>query len=358
MILKPTKPLTATVLIVDDVPANRDLLRQTLEPRGYEILLAPDGESGLRAAQRAHPDLILLDVVMPAMNGFETCRRLKGIEATGTIPVIFITAQHETPSLVEGFRAGGVDYITKPFQTDEVLARVETHLKISRLTRELAARNGQLEAEMARRERAEDALQTAEEHLSLLSQREAEHWGLAGFIGKSKTLEKILQDIRKLQQAGNLSVLIAGESGTGKELIARAIHFGSPRAQAPFLPVNCAAIPKDLAESLLFGHVRGAFSGANADQKGYFELANGGTLFLDEIGEMPSALQPKLLRVLEGGSFMPVGSTKERRVEVRVVAASNVDFQRKMAAGEFRKDLYFRLARFTVVAAPLREGRD
>ena len=168
----------------------------------------------------------------------------------------------------------------------------------------------------------------------------------------------MLQDVRKLQQAGTISVLITGESGTGKELIARAIHFGGPRSKGPFLPVNCSAIPKELAESLLFGHVRGAFSGANTDQKGYFELAHGGTLFLDEIGEMPVALQPKLLRVLEDGSFLPVGATKEKRVDIRVVAASNADFPKKIAAGEFRQDLYFRLGRFTVVAPPLRERAE
>jgi DNA-binding NtrC family response regulator len=344
----------AKVLIVDDVPANLDLLYRTLSPQGYRILAAPNGDAALQAAKSV-PDVILLDVMMPGLDGYDTCRRLKSNEATRAIPVIFITAQYETASVVEGFRAGGVDYISKPFQAEEVLARVETHLKISRLTRELAARNQVLEAEIARRQQAEDALQTADERLSLLSKREAERWGLEGFVGKSKTLEKILQDVRKLQQAGNISVLITGESGTGKELIARAIHFGSARSKAPFLPVNCSAIPKELAESLLFGHMRGAFSGANTDQKGYFELANGGTLFLDEIGDMPAALQAKLLRVLEDSSFLLIGATKEKRVDVRVVAASNVDFSKKIATGDFRQDLYFRLARFTVVAPPLRE---
>jgi len=334
------------------------LLYQALSPQGYTILAAATGAAALEASVRSLPDLILLDVLMPGMDGFEACRRLKENEITRAIPVIFITAQHETPHLVEGFRVGGVDYIVKPFQTDEVRARVETHLKISRLTRELAIRNAELETEMERREKAEDALQTADEHLSFLSKREAERWGLEGFVGASQTLAKILGDLRKLQQAGTLSVLITGESGTGKELVARALHCGSPRAKGPFLPVNCSAIPKDLAESLLFGHVRGAFSGANTEQKGYFELAHGGTLFLDEIGDMPAALQAKLLRVLENSVFLPVGATRERRVDVRVVAASNVDFPKKIAAGEFRQDLYFRLARLTVTVPPLREHRE
>ena len=350
--------MDATILIVDDVPANRNLLAQTLEPHGCELLLAPDGETALDLARRARPDLILLDVMMPGLNGYETCRRLKANEATRHIPIIFITAQHETPSVIEGFRAGGVDYITKPFQMEEVLVRVETHLKISRLTRALQQKNAELEAEMARREKAEDALATADERLSLLSSREAERWGVAGMLGQTGPFAKIVEGIRKAQQAGTLSVLITGESGTGKELIARAIHSGGARAKGPFIPVNCSAVPRDLAESLFFGHMKGAFSGAQTDQKGYFELAHGGTLFLDEVGEMPAALQPKLLRVLEDGRITPLGATKEKQVDVRVVAASNVDFQKRIPAGEFRQDLYFRLARFTVVAPPLRERRE
>ena len=216
-----TPPLETTILIVDDLPANRELLRQTLEPMGCEVMLATDGESALKVAARGKPDLILLDVVMPGINGYETCRRLKAAEATKGIPIIFITAQDDTKDLVEGFRAGGVDYISKPFQMEEVLARVETHLKISRLTRALQQKNAELEAEMARRERAEDALATADGRLSLLSQQEAERWGVAGMLGQTGTFAQIVENIRKAQQAGNLSVLITGENGTGKELIAR-----------------------------------------------------------------------------------------------------------------------------------------
>ncbi len=356
--LEPAPPLETTILIVDDVPANRELLRQTLEPMGCEVLLAADGESALKVAARGKPDLILLDVVMPGINGYETCRRLKTGDATRRVPVIFITAQDDTADLVSGFRAGGVDYIIKPFQMEEVRARVETHLQISRLTRALERKNAELEAEMTRRAQAEDALATADERLSLLSSREAERWGVSGMLGQTGGFAKIIDGIRKAQQAGSLSVLVTGENGTGKELIARAIHAGGPRAKGPFIPVNCAAIPRELAESLLFGHLKGSFSGAQADQKGYFELAHGGTLFLDEVGEMPAALQPKLLRVLEDGRITPLGATRERQVDARVIAASNVDFARKIAAGEFRQDLYFRLARYTVTAAPLRERRE
>ena len=347
----------AEILIVDDVPANLNVLRQSLEAKGYDIIIATSGQSALKIAARTQPSLILLDIMMPGMDGFETCRRLKSDERLLDIPVIFITAKDETESLVEGFRVGGVDYITKPFEEEEVLVRVQTHLKNHRLTQELIQKNRELEQEIAMRVQAEDARQTADEKLSLISQREEERWGIEGFVGQSQTIAKILKDIRRLQMTGTTSVLITGESGTGKELIARAIHFGGPREKGPFIPVNCSAIPADLAESSFFGHVRGAFTGATTDRKGYFELADGGTLFLDEIGEMPFELQVKLLRVLEDGSFIPLGGTGEKHVNVRILAATNADLQAKIAEGRFRKDLYFRLVAFTVTAPPLRERR-
>jgi DNA-binding NtrC family response regulator len=266
-------------------------------------------------------------------------------------------------SLVEGFGVGGVDYIVKPFQVDEVLARVATHLRLHRLTRELAARtteleqaNGELRAEIARRERAEDALKLADEKLTLLSEAEARRWGLdSGFVGRSALFGKLLQQIRSVQAFPRTNVLLTGESGTGKELIARAIHFGSPQGSGPFVAVNCSALPVELAESQFFGHIRGAFTGAVADRKGYFELADGGTLFLDEIGDMPLPLQAKLLRVLEDGQVTPVGATRTRGTTVRVIAATHVDLPAKVAAGAFRQDLYYRLLHFTVPVPPLRE---
>jgi DNA-binding NtrC family response regulator len=360
-----SNPANEKILLVDDNPTNLKVLTDALEPHGYSILVAPGGEVALKTAGRAQPDLILLDVMMPGLDGIETCRRLKADEATRDIPVIFISARSEMQSLVDGFRAGGIDYITKPFHAEEVLVRVENHLKSVRLTRELLQKNreltsanGRLEKEIHRREKAEDALQTAGEKLEIIRDREAERWGIAGFVGQSKTIRKILRDIQKLQNFGATSVLMTGESGTGKELIARAIHFGGPRAAAPFVPVNCVAIPKDLAESMFFGHVKGSFTGATADRKGYFELAHGGTLFLDEIGDMPLLLQAKLLRVLEDGIVTPVGSASERAVDVRILAATNADLHAKIAAGAFRQDLYFRLARFTVFTPPLRDRRE
>ena len=348
------------ILIIDDTPANIDILTAELEPRGYEIFAAPGGESGLKIAGRVQPDLILLDVMMPGRDGFAICRELKAHDATREIPVLFITAKQETASVLSGFRVGAVDYILKPFQPEEVVIRVETHLKINRLARELQRKNAELEAEIARRREAEEAREKADARFSTLSAREAQRWGLASFIGQSRMIRKILKDVERLHHFGRTSVLITGESGTGKELVARAIHHGSPRAAGPFIPVNCVAIPGELAESMLFGHMRGSFTGATADRKGWFELADGGTLFLDEIGDMPALLQAKLLRVLEDGEITPVGASHSRRVDVRVISATNADLDARtaIAAGSFRRDLYFRLARFVVVTPPLRDRSE
>ena len=360
-----------SILIVDDVPANLDVLVQSLEAEGYAIGVAPSGEEALRVARVTRPTLILLDVAMPGIDGYETCRRLKAAPETRDIPVVFLTARGETEELVQGFRAGGVDYIVKPFHKEEVLVRVRTHVERVRLERKLLERNAQLEERTRQLTESNQQLQEAldrgqvlsgerdrlSDQLSMLAQREDERWNVAGFVGRSTTLEKILREIDLLQSAST-SVLITGESGTGKELVARAIHSGSPRREKPFVPVNCAAIPADLAESLLFGHVRGSFTGADRDQAGYFDLASGGTLFLDEIGAMPLELQGKLLRVLEGGVILPLGARQGRAVDVRVLAATNADLRANMAAGAFREDLYYRLTRFVVEVPPLRERRE
>ena len=342
------------ILIADDTSASLDLLSHVLEPQGYEILAVSSGKDAIQLAARAKPDLILLDVVMPGHDGFHVCRTLKAEPETKDTPVIFITSKNETENVLKGFRVGAVDYIFKPFQAEEVITRVATHLKISRLTRELLQRNAELETEMVRRREAEHARDKADQRLSTLANREAQRWGLAGFVGESPHLRRILDDIERLQHFGKTSVLITGESGTGKELVARAIHHHSPRAEGPFIPVNCVAVPSELAESMFFGHMKGSFTGATADRKGWFELADGGTLFLDEIGDMPASLQAKLLRVLEDGMVTPVGATQSRHVDVRVVSATNADLASKIGAGEFRQDLYYRLARFAVETPPLR----
>jgi DNA-binding NtrC family response regulator len=353
------------ILLVDDVPANLTVLTSVLEPLGYDIFAAPNGTVALSVAAKARPDLILLDIMMPGLDGLETCRRLKQSEATHDIPVIFITARGETESVVEGFGAGGVDYIVKPFQTGEVFNRIATHLRLSRLRRELLEKNRTLEsrtaeltAEMERRRLAESALRQADDKLTAFSDLEALRGNITGLIGGSAKLRKIVEEIRRLHLFANTSVLITGESGTGKELVARAIHFGSTRAKAPFVPMNCVAIPAELAESILFGHLKGAFTGATADRKGCFELADGGTLFLDEIGDMPAGLQVKLLRVLEDGQVTPVGAGEAKHVDVRVIAATNADLTARIAAGGFRQDLFFRLARYTIQTPALRERLD
>lgn len=349
---------TARILIADDTPASLSLLSDLLEPLGHEILAVADGRSAIQLTHRAKPDLVLLDVMMPGCDGFTVCRALKADPETSDIPVIFITSRQETGDIVRGFRLGAVDYILKPYHAEEVVTRVTTHLQLSRVTRELRLRNSELEEEIARRLEAEKARDQAAQRLSTLASSEAKRWGITGFIGGSPHLKRILADVERLQQFGQTSVLITGESGTGKELVARAIHHNSPRATGPFVPVNCVAIPGELAESLFFGHMKGSFTGATSDRKGYLELADGGTLFLDEIGDMPATLQGKLLRVLEDGEVTPVGANKSRRVDVRIVSATNADLPEKMASGDFRQDLYFRLARFTVETPPLRERVD
>jgi DNA-binding NtrC family response regulator len=350
------------ILLVDDVPENLGVLTAALEPEGFEILAASSGAIALKVAARAKPDLILLDIVMPELDGLETCRRLKQDPATRNIPVLFITARNETQSIVAGFQAGGVDYVVKPFQEGEVVSRVTTHLRISRLAHELTERNlaleartAELTAEIQKRQQVESALERADEKLAVISDLETSRWNLAGLVGGSRHVQKIVEDIDRLHQFSNTSVLITGESGTGKELIARAIHFGSVRARAPFVPVNCAAIPAELAESMLFGHAKGAFTGATANHRGYFQMASTGTIFLDEIGDMPHVLQAKLLRVLEDAMVTAVGSSAPFKVDVRVIAASNACLQERIAGGTFREDLYFRLARFMVTAPPLRD---
>ena len=283
----------ARILLVDDQPANLDVLCELLESRGCSVLVAPNGQIALQSASRAIPDLILLDVMMPDMDGFEVCRRLKQDDRTRQIPVIFITARDLQEDVVTGFQIGGVDYITKPFKEEEVLVRVQTHVQMNWLWRELVEKNRELEQEIAQRKALKG-------RLTVMSQQESERWGLEGFVGQSATMKRIFNEIRLMQENIATGVLITGESGTGKELIARAIHFGSTRKEETFLPVNCNAIPADLVESVLFGHVRGAFTGADADRAGYFELAHKGTLFLETetVARLLGTSRNKIYRIL------------------------------------------------------------
>jgi DNA-binding NtrC family response regulator len=324
----------ATVLIVDDEPLNVDLLEQELRAVGYRTVSASTGEAALALAAQAQPDLVLLDLRMAGIDGYETCRRLKASEATHAIPVIVLTALKETFEKVRAFREGAVDYVTKPFETEELLARVGTHIALRR------------EIEAHRKSKATIHLLVEE----LRSDRDA-------LVGESPALERVRRQIAQVAPTDS-TVLVQGETGTGKELVARAIHEKSERRERPLIKLNCAALPRELVESELFGHERGAFTGAVQQRRGRFELADGGTLFLDEVGELPPEAQAKLLRVLQEREFERIGGTRSVRVDVRVIAATNRDLHAEVGSSRFRADLYFRLNVFPIALPPLRELRD
>ncbi|MCX4028593.1 sigma-54-dependent Fis family transcriptional regulator [Endozoicomonas sp. SM1973] len=357
------------ILIVDDERANILILGEILSSH-YDVSIAISGEQVLKLLfsefpVRHYPDLILLDILMPGIDGFDTCQKLKSNPHTRDIPIIFISMLNSTTHKLDAFTNGAVDYITKPFEAEEVLARVRTHItvrhqitELAQKNRELSLLNNQLLEEKNQRRKAEAAFNQASHALSALSKLEAEKWGIATFVGKSKAVMGLLTEIRRLHHVSKTNVLILGESGTGKELVARAVHFGSSRSSGPFIAVNCSAIPEELADATFFGSIKGAYTGSQGDRKGYFEAANGGTLFLDEMGEMPLRLQAKLLRVLEEGKIIPVGDVKERDIDVRIIAATHVDLQQAIADKVFRQDLYFRLSGYCLQTPPLRERQE
>ncbi|QHW01564.1 sigma-54-dependent transcriptional regulator [Spirosoma endbachense] len=354
-----------TILIVDDMPNNISVLFETLTRFNYKVLVARDGKSAIEQAGLAQPDLILLDVMMPGMDGFETCRRLKHAEATQAIPVIFMTALSETIDKVNGFNMGAVDYITKPFQLQEVLARINTHLTLRQLQRDLEKANALLEKRVA--ERTESLSKALAEVEQLKNQLQAENTYLRDEIKQTSNFDEIVTQskafgkvLRQVEQVASThtTVLILGESGTGKELLARAVHNRSSRKNRPLVKVNCAVLPATLIESELFGHEKGAFTGAMIQKIGRFELADGGTIFLDEIGEIPIELQAKLLRVLQEGEFERVGSSKTLKVNVRVIAATNRNLEKEINEGHFREDLFYRLNVFPIQSLPLRDRKD
>jgi formate hydrogenlyase transcriptional activator len=320
----------ATVLIVDDEPLNVNLLEQELTEAGYLTVSAKSGEEAIGIAPKKQPDLILLDVMMAGIDGYETCKRLKALESTRGVPVIFLTALIDTSEKVRAFAAGAVDYVTKPFQTEELLARVGTHVALRR------------EIEAHRKSRAAIRLLVEDMRDTI--------------VGDTPSVHRLLEQIAQVAPTDS-TVLIQGETGTGKELVARAIHEGSRRSERALVKVNCAALPRELVESELFGHEKGAFTGALQQRRGRFELADGGTLFLDEIGELPLEAQAKLLRALQEREFERVGGTHTLRADVRVIAATNRDLQAGVASGAFRSDLYYRLNVFPIVVPALRERR-
>ena len=364
-------PSTATILVVDDTPANISVLLGLLNKQGYKVLVANDGASALEQLKHVHPDLILLDVMMPGLDGFEVCRRIKQLPDLAEIPILFLTALDETEEKLKGFAAGAADYVTKPLRHPEVLARVNVHLALHRANHALKDANNELERRVDERTRdltqSNRELSTALDEIELLkSKLQAENAYLreelqtqapsSEIVGSSPALKVVMAQIAKVAPTSS-TVFVLGETGTGKELIARAIHQGSPRKDKTLVKLNCAAISAGLVESELFGHTKGAFTGATDKRIGRFELADGGTLFLDEVSELPLDTQVKLLRVLQEQEFEPVGSSRTVKVDVRVVAASNRDLPAEIAAGRFRADLYHRLNVFPLQIPSLRERR-
>jgi len=360
------------ILVVDDTPASLRLLTELLTGHGYRIRPAQDGAMALESVGAKSPDLILLDVSMPGMDGYEVCRRLKADEKSSRIPVIFISAFGDTRQKVTGFEAGGLDFITKPFEAEEVLARVRTHLRLRQA--EEALRNAHTTLELRVRERTAE-LQESEEkarrafeeikvlksqlelHNTYLQEEVVEAKAFGDLVGQSSGLRHLISQIDMVAPT-EASVLILGETGTGKELVAHEIHRRSTRKDGPLVRVNCASIPRELFESEFFGHVRGSFTGAVKDRAGRFETAEGGTIFLDEVGEIPLDIQNKLLRVLQEKRYERVGDDRTRRANVRILAATNRDLKKAAAAGRFREDLYYRLNVFPIQVPPLRERTD
>ena len=338
------------ILMVDDTPTNLGVLSEFLSLDGYEVLVAEDGESALERASYAKPDLILLDVLMPEMDGFETCRRLKAQPDTQNIPIIFMTALSDTDHKIQGFEVGAVDYITKPFQQEEVRARVSTHLHLLHIQRQLQDQNRELQEEIQAHTRTQATVAYLDDQIKSLTDS-------GTIIGESPVLKNVFEQVAQVA-ATDATVLILGETGTGKELLARALHDQSGRREKPLIIVNCAAIPKELVESEFFGHEKGSFTGAFAKRIGRFEMANKGTLFLDEVGELSLDVQSKLLRVLQQQEFERVGGTETFKVDVRVIAATNRNLAQEVAEKRFREDLFYRLNVFPLINPPLRERPD
>ena len=462
------------IMIVDDSTTNIDILASTLKDQ-YRITIAKDGETALKRLKKQTPDLILLDIVMPEMDGFEVCRHLKDDPATRDIPVIFITAMEEAEQKTQGFALGAVDYIVRPFHAAEVLARVKTHLDLQDLNKALARQNLVINRALEEKSRQLDALianlpgmvyhsrfqdgwhmefvsdgakdltghspdhflDTTFDHYTLMAESEAcdaarktrqnalerrepfaitypirtaaghRRWVLeqgmgvydtkgsltgaegvicdvterqqqalalenenrhlksglmprnqfGDIVGSSQAMQQVYDRIVKAASCSD-SVIIYGPSGTGKELVARAIHKNSRRSKGPFIPINCGAIPEALIESEFFGHAKGAFSGANTYKQGVLDMADGGTLFLDELGEISMAMQVKLLRVMDGNGFIPVGGTAVKKPDIRFISATNRNLQQRVKEKKMRDDFFFRVHIIPITLPALKERKE
>jgi DNA-binding NtrC family response regulator len=315
-----------SVLVVDDEEIMRDVLETLLSAEGYRVDLAKTGEEGLEAYGRRAYDVVLLDVSMPGMGGLRALEEIQKTDAEAV--VVMITAYATFDTAVAAWERGAFGCIRKPFKNEQVAATIAAGIK---------------------RRRKEEERQTLRRAMGRSVDR--------GIIGRSEKMQAIFQLLDQVAPARS-TVLITGESGTGKEILARAIHLQSPRAAKAFMPVNSSNIPSELLESELFGHTRGAFTGAVAAKKGLFEVADGGSVFLDEIGNIPPETQAKLLRVIQEREFTPLGDTTARRVDVRIIAATNIDLKEAVRQGTFREDLYYRLAVVPIELPPLRERRE
>ncbi len=315
------------ILVVDDEESIRYMLKMALEEAGYEVELAPDGITALAKLTESVFDCVISDVRMPEMSGLELLKAIQEIRPDLT--VIVMSAFGNLDTAIEAMKLGAYDYVSKPFKQDEILLTLKKAEERERLRKE-----------------------------NLLLRREVEKkYSFDNIIGKSTKMQEIFRKIEKIAEYKS-TVLITGESGTGKELVAKAIHYSGPRRDLPFIAVNCGAIPGELLESELFGHVKGAFTGAVAAKKGLFAEADKGTIFLDEIGDLPLNLQVKLLRVLQEGEIRRVGDTRTFQVDVRVIAATAKDLLEEVQKGNFREDLYYRLNVVPFYLPPLRERRE
>lgn len=316
------------VLIVEDEALIRWSLRQKFEERGYQVTEAEDGKTALEAIEGGVFDLVMLDYKLPDMTGLDILRGMQGDDHDCV--VIMMTAYSTVESAVEAIKLGAFDYVTKPFQMDQMLFTVDKALETTKLRREVRELRRTLEQE----------------------------YGTDQIIGQDSSMLELLELIKQVAKTGVSTVFLRGDTGTGKDLVARVIHHSSERTGRPFVNITCTALSETLLESELFGHERGAFTDAKAQKKGLFELADGGTVYLDEIGDMPPALQAKLLRFLEERKFRRVGGTQEISVDVRVIAATNRDIDEAIEKGTFRRDLMYRVNVVTVYLPPLRARGD
>ncbi|RMD85831.1 MAG: sigma-54-dependent Fis family transcriptional regulator [Calditrichaeota bacterium] len=318
---------TGTILVVDDELDFLRTVKEILEQLDYKVDTANSGYEALQMLGLEHYDLVVLDLYMPLINGIDTLKRIRKIDPG--LPVIILTADSKVNTVVEAMKLGAYDYFNKPIEWDRFKIAIKNALQTKALRSEIKRLKFQLQ----------------------------DRYGFDHIVGHSSKMQEVFRSLERVIDS-NVTVSIRGESGTGKELLAKAIHFNGPRRNKPFVTVNCAAIPETLLESELFGHEKGAFTGAIARRVGKFEQADGGTLFLDEIGDMPMSTQVKILRVLQERKFQRVGGNETIEVDVRVISATNKNLEEEMARGNFREDLYYRISVYPIFVPPLRKRKE